>query len=51
MAVDPKANAEFHAAKDKPFAPGQTIWVDGIEFRAVSTSNGQLILAPVTAKI
>ena len=58
MAIDPGANAAFYAANNVPFAVGQSVWISRIEFRVVEVQppsgalpNGQLILAPVTAKV
>jgi hypothetical protein len=51
MAVDPKANAAYRAAKDIKFAAGSTVWVQGLQFTVVSVQDGQLTLKPVTIKL
>jgi hypothetical protein len=58
MPINPNANAAYFAAKNIPFAVGQSVWVSGIEFNVVqivpvspATPSGQLILQPVTAKV
>jgi hypothetical protein len=58
LPIDPNANAAYRKANDVLFAVGQHVWVTGIEFRVVGITpvspqvpNGQLILAPVTAKV
>ena len=50
MAVDPKANAEYVASKAIPFAVGQTVWVQGIQFTVLSVANGVLTLESVNVK-
>lgn len=51
MAVDPKANQAYRDSKDIKFAPGQQVWVSGIEFRVIDVKDGQLILEPVAVKL
>jgi hypothetical protein len=51
MAVDLNANASYEVRRSKPFAAGQSVWVNGIEFTVVAVSGGQLILAPVNVNI
>jgi hypothetical protein len=49
--VDPKANAEFQKSKAIAFTAGQSVWVQGVEFKVVSVANGQLTLEPINVKI
>ena len=48
--VDPKANQKYVEGRAVRFAAGQTVWVEGIQFKVVSVANGQLTLEPINVK-
>ena len=58
VAINRDANKQYFAAKNIPFAVGQQVWVNGVQFAVVGITpvgpqfpHGQLILQPVTAKV